>query len=164
MKRLLLLRHAKSDWSGGEADIDRPINARGQAAAARMGQELADVPIDLILCSPAVRTQQTLALLDVAAPVRFEPRIYEAATGQLIELIAETAIDIKTLLLIGHMPGIAGVAIRLASGDMGKDYLRLGEGYPTAALAELALDIDHWREIGPGCARVERFVRPRELD
>lgn len=164
MKTLLLLRHAKSDWSGGEADFDRSLNERGRAAATRMGQLLAAEPVDLILCSPAVRTRQTLDRLGLSAPVRFEPRIYEAETGALIGLLGETEDAIGRLLLIGHMPAIAGVALRLASGDSGMEFQRLREGYPTAALAQLTLEIDRWREVEPGCATVERFVRPRELD
>lgn len=163
MKTLLLLRHAKSDWSGGEEDFDRPLNDRGRAAAARMAQELASEPIDCIICSPSVRTRQTLELLTLNVEPKFEQRIYEAGTDRLIGLIAETDERAERLLLIGHMPAIAGVAVNLAGGDSGEAYRQLREGYPTAALAELRLDIARWRELRPGCATVERFVRPREL-
>lgn len=164
MKTLFLLRHAKSDWGGGEADFDRPLNARGRAAAARMSRVLADEPINLILCSPAIRTRQTLELLALPVPVSFEPRIYEAGTRQLFEVIANTDDRNASLLVVGHMPAIAALAMQLASGDTSEGVRRLREGYPTAALAKLRLDIDKWQDLVPGCATVERFIRPRELD
>lgn len=164
MKSLLLLRHAKSDWSGGEADFDRPLNARGRAAAARMGTELAHEAIDQIGCSPARRTRETLDLLSLSSPVTFDPRIYEAGIGQLAEVIGETDGDVRCLLLVGHMPAIAGVALWLARGDEGAEYRRVSGGYPTAALARLKLEIDRWGDLASGCGLVERFVRPNELD
>jgi phosphohistidine phosphatase len=163
MKTLLLLRHAKSDWSGGEEDFDRPLNDRGRAAAVRMAQELAGETIDCIICSPALRTRQTLELLTLDIEPKFEQRIYEAGSDRLIGLITETDERAERLLLIGHMPGIAGVAINLAGGDSGEAYRQLCEGYPTAALAKLRLEVEQWRDLRPGCATVERFVRPREL-
>ncbi|WP_037498130.1 SixA phosphatase family protein [Sphingomonas jaspsi] len=163
MKTLLLLRHAKSDWSGGEEDFDRPLNERGRAAAARMAAELAGEPIDAVICSPSVRTRQTLELLALRVEPVFEQRIYEAGSDRVIGLIAETDDRLHHLLLIGHMPAIAGAAMNLAGGDTGEGFRRLREGYPTAALAKLNLDVASWRDVRPGCARVERFVRPREL-
>lgn len=164
MKRLLLLRHAKSDWTGGEADFDRPLNVRGRTAAARMGKELAAEAIDHIACSPARRTRETLDLLSLSSQVAFDGRIYEAGIDRLAEVIGGTDGDVRCLLLVGHMPAIAGVAMWLARGDGGQEYRRLCEGYPTAALATLSLDIDRWGAVASGCGTVERFVRPRELD
>lgn len=164
MKTLLLMRHAKSDWSGGEADFDRPLNERGRAAALRMAQELRGRTIDRVLCSPALRTRQTLERLAIDAPLSFEGRIYEASTGELVDLVAGTHDSVGALLLVGHMPAIAGLALALAEGDPGPECRRLQQGYPTAALAELSLSVDHWRDIARGCGRVERFTRARELD
>lgn len=163
MKTLLLLRHAKSDWNGGEEDFDRPLNDRGRAAADRMASELADRSIDAILCSPSARTRQTLDRLGLGEAV-FDQRIYEAGTDRLVGLIAAAGDDVTTLLLIGHMPAIAGAATLLAGGDTGEPYLRMREHYPTAALAELRMDIEDWSELRPGCAEVVRFVVPRDLD
>ncbi|MEM1306411.1 MAG: histidine phosphatase family protein, partial [Pseudomonadota bacterium] len=94
-KTLILLRHAKSSWSDpGLADIDRPLNKRGRAAAPRMGRWLAQAGYtpDLVICSPSMRTRQTLSAISHTLPIpreglRFEPDIYEAPWQRLLAVL-----------------------------------------------------------------------------
>jgi phosphohistidine phosphatase len=164
MKCLFLLRHAKSSWDQpGVRDFDRPLNDRGRDAAVRVGRELARVGIgfDLVLASPARRVVETLEKLAVGygRPLnpRFEPRIYEAGTDDLLALIATAPDDIRSLLLVGHNPGLHELALRLT----GDELLRVK--YPTGAFAEIRLTGDEWRRVGEG-GELGRFIRPRELD
>src|SRR5262245_33104669 len=122
MLRLMLLRHAKSDWSSaGMSDHERPLNQRGREAAPLMGRHIARerlVP-SLVICSTATRTRETCdlmtAALSHAPPIRYEQRLYEAAPETIIKVIAATANDVHTLLVIGHNPGLQLVALTLAN-------------------------------------------------
>lgn len=154
MKRLLILRHAKSDWGTGGRDFDRPLNARGQAAATAMGVVVRDHAPDLVLCSPARRTRETLERLELTCPVRFDPRIYDASVEGLLEVVGEVG-DEETVLLIGHMPGVARLALAMSEGNGGDARQRLEMHYPTAGLTVI--------EFTDGRGRVTRFVTPREL-
>lgn len=155
MKRLLIMRHAKSDWGTGEADFERPLNVRGKAAASAMGPVVHELAPNLVLCSPAKRTRETLERLALSCPVRFEKRIYEASGGGLVELVEEAAGEAATILLIGHMPGVARLAAAVSEGDEGPARARLSSHYPTAALTVI--------EMMGKSGRVSRFLTPREL-
>lgn len=167
MRRLLLLRHAKSSWADpGVRDHDRPLNARGRKAAAAVGAYLRDhalVP-ELVLCSPAVRTCETLARLDLpgSVAVRVEADLYLAHPDAVLDLIHAVDDAVTALMVVGHNPTTHEVALDLA-GHGDPDALRnLAAQYPTGALAVL----DHtgpWAELAPGSARLERFVVPRSL-
>ena len=162
MKKLLLLRHAKSSWDDpGLADFDRPLNERGRRAAPLMGKFLRNenIGIDLILCSPAQRTRQTIALVTKAArldaPLRFDERIYEATLDTLVEVVSQIEESAVSVMLVGHNPGLEQLLFYLTGED---------ERMPTGALAELALDVEKWSKTHEGCAQLERFTRPRQLD
>jgi phosphohistidine phosphatase len=171
MRRLMLLRHAKSDWSApGTRDQDRPLNARGREAAPKMGGYMARhglVP-DLIIASPATRVTETLALLlpafakqPKAAP---DARIYETDADELLTAIKEAPHSVHSLLLVGHNPSLADLASLLtASGDVDARR-RLIEKFPTAALAVIDFPLDDWSKIQPKSGRLDRFVLPRALD
>jgi len=164
MKRLYLLRHAKSSWKDTTlADHDRPLAGRGRRAAAAMADHMAQHQIvpDLVLCSTAVRTRETYERLQ-AAPVRFERRLYAASADDLLELVRTLPDDVGTVLLIGHNPGIEDLALRLARPSPERD--RLQAKFPTAALATLELTGSRWSELEPGCASLIAFVRPSDLD
>src|ERR1700761_184691 len=126
-RRLVLLRHAKSDWPD-VADHERPLAKRGRRDAPVVGRWLGEAGFapDAVVCSTARRARQTWELVSTglaeAAPgvspvVRFEPRVYEAAVLGLLMLVREFDDAWRTAMIIGHNPGLAGLATGLASPD-----------------------------------------------
>src|SRR3954468_4693715 len=121
MKRLYLLRHAKSSWDEpGLADRDRPLAPRGRKAARLIAEHMRREGIapELVLCSPARRAHQTLdAILPALgdkATVMVEPELYGASEPELIERLRRLADSVGSAMLIGHNPGIQGLALTLA--------------------------------------------------
>jgi phosphohistidine phosphatase len=170
MRRLMLLRHAKSDWTApGARDHERPLTTRGRESAPKMGAYMARhalVP-DLVIASTAARVVETLSLLLPAfakAPkVVTDKRIYEAEADALLGVIKETPRTAHSLLLVGHNPGIAELAsLLMASGDA-EARQRLIEKFPTAALAVIDFALDDWAKLHPKAGRLDRFVVPRTL-
>jgi phosphohistidine phosphatase len=172
MKRLCLLRHAKSGWDEPAArDFDRALNARGRRGARTMGRFLRDekIAFDRVVASPAVRVVETLDALgegygEALAP-QFVPRLYLAAAATLLDQIHETPDAVGSLLLSGHNPGMEELVLLLANAREG-EALRLSveEKFPTAAFVELDFDVAHWADVAAGGGRLARFVRPRDLD
>jgi phosphohistidine phosphatase len=165
VKRLHLLRHAKSSWEDESLpDRERPLAPRGRRASKRMARHIADagLGIELIVCSPARRARETLdPLLGLMEPeLRVEPRLYGAGVGELLELVRELPGEVDSALFVGHNPGLHEFADRLAE----KSDDRLARKYPTAALASFELDVDGWAESELGQGRLVAFVRPRDLD
>jgi phosphohistidine phosphatase len=169
MRRLILLRHAKSDWPKGVSDLERPLAPRGLADAPRMGQYLAAELLlpDLVLVSPALRTRQTWELVKAEIPgnvaCRTEPRIYEAPPESLLAVIREQPDTVRTLMLIGHNPGSETLALSLTG--FGDRYAasRMAAKYPTSGLAVLDLPEGGWESLGPRSCRLDRFVTPASL-
>ena len=170
MRRLLLLRHAKTERPGpGQRDRDRELVKRGRADAPVIGAYMARhglVP-DLALVSPATRAAETWTL--VAAALGTEPRvlrderIYNAGVEALIGIIRETR-DAHVLLLVGHNPGLHDLAMRLiASGDVGTRE-RVAEKLPTCGLVVIDLAFDDWSKLHANAGRLERFVSPRLIE
>ncbi len=171
MRRLLLLRHAKSSWSEpGASDHDRPLNRRGQEAAPRVGAYLARhglIP-DLVLCSTARRARETWKLVAAEAPAApaatFTERLYDATPRALIEVFRGAEPEAKSLLVVGHNPGLQEAATALiASGDL-EDRERLREKLPTGGLVVIDFAIPDWSKLHPRSGRLERFVVPRMLE
>jgi len=154
MKReVILLRHAHAEaLKAGQTDAERPLSRRGVDEAHAAGRWLRKQSVlpARILCSPSVRTQQTLleALGEVASTS--EPRIYEASAGELIALIDDNA-DAKRLLLVGHNPGFETLVALLATGQSG-DF----RGVPPGGIAWFEIDGD----AEPGAGRLEAFWSP----
>ncbi|MCX4776059.1 SixA phosphatase family protein [Streptomyces sp. NBC_01264] len=167
--RLVLLRHAKSAWPD-VADHERPLGPRGLRDAPEAGRWLRDAGClpGLVICSTARRTRETWALaagqLGIEVPVRFDERVYAAEPEDLLEVVSEVPAEVRTLLLVGHNPGLEDLAVNLAQepGDavdaevMG----RLSEKFPTSAIAVLACP-GSWQELTPGSARLTAFAVPR---
>lgn len=111
----MLLRHAKSDWPEGVADADRPLADRGRRDAAAAGAWFAEhlPPLDLVLCSPAVRARETWRLvgdgLPEPPPVEYRDELYGASAGTLAWLVQEVPAELRTVALVGHNPGLAEV-------------------------------------------------------
>jgi phosphohistidine phosphatase len=172
VKTILLLRHAKSAWGQpGLDDHERPLNKRGARAAEAMADHIvrkAPRP-DLVLCSTAVRTRQTLAplvqrLVPPAPPIALEKSLYLAPEAILLARLQAVPDDIRTVLLIGHNEGIGELAEALAGTGDPRALDRLHEKYPTGALATFEIPDGSWRELAPGEGDLLSFVRPRDLE
>ena len=166
--RLWLLRHAKSSWDDPDMeDVDRPLAPRGKRAADRIRDYLDAERIrpELVLCSSALRTRETLGrVLPGLGPemtVRIEPSLYSFEADQLLDRLREVPGDVGSVMLIGHNPAMQELGSVLAAEGDRLDELR--KGFPTAALAELDVPVGSWEELKPGSGRLERFVLPREL-
>lgn len=168
MRRLMLLRHAKSDWAGDRPDHERPLNARGREAAPLIGRYLASHALrpDLVLVSTARRANETYALLAPylgEASVVHEPRLYEAGAERLLEIIAHTPAKVHCLLVIGHNPGLADFTEMMLANGEAEALNRLTEKFPTSGLAVLDFARDGWGDLHPASGRLDRFVTPRHL-
>ena len=159
MKTLLLLRHAKaSRTSPTGQDIDRPLVEEGRADAPLVGQRLRREQLtpDAIICSSAVRAQQTIALVIEAAHLttrpRIEPRIFEASAGRLLEVVSEVEAGAQTLLVVGHIPGLEQLIERLTGASVSMS---------PATLARIDLDIKEWGEAFTAAGRLA-FALPPE--
>jgi phosphohistidine phosphatase len=165
-RRLLVLRHAKSSWDDANvADHDRPLNARGEAAARAMGRFLAHRagPPALALVSTARRARETFDGLGLELPVSYERELYLAPCAALLARIAKLEDDVACALVIGHNPGLEELVCALTGEGRPRPRRRLEKGLKTATLAELALPIAHWSELAPGIGRLQRFTRPKDL-
>lgn len=168
MLRLLLLRHAKSSWPAGVLDIDRPLAKRGQEASVLMGNYIRSECLapDLALVSSARRTQETWELIhpiigDVES--RNDGRIYEAPVSRLLTALQEVEPEVRTVLMIGHNPGLEDLAsFLIGEGDM-DGILRLGRKYPTAGLAVIDFPVESWAHVKRKSGRLERFVTPKSI-
>jgi phosphohistidine phosphatase len=167
MRRLMLLRHAKTERAEpGQRDRDRKLTKRGRDDAAMIGAYMARHGLnpDLALVSPAKRAQETWALAApaFAKPPRpvIEERIYNATTEALFKIISEKR-DARSLLVVGHNPGLHDIAVQLiASGDVDARE-RVAEKLPTAGLVVIDLAFDDWSRLHRHSGRLERFVTPR---
>ncbi|MEL6265668.1 MAG: histidine phosphatase family protein [Pseudomonadota bacterium] len=170
MKTVILLRHAKSSWSDPELeDHERPLNKRGKAAAPLMGDwlERSGYRPDLVLCSPAKRTRQTLRRIAAAMPdmpaAVIEPRLYHADPGEMFGILAEQPDSATSVLVVGHQPGLSAFARKLVNGHVRPHCTRAFQHFPTAAAAVLTLNVARWRELTPHTAEFIDFAVPREL-
>ena len=193
MLSLALLRHAKSSWDATDIDdFDRPLNDRGRTAAPLMGaalQELNFAP-ELILCSSAKRTRETLGLVTPFvkdAKVMFDDQLYLTSQETLYARLKAVPTDVKRVLMIGHNPGMHGLALFLTmlvmmpvgekammivadasvslvltgTGDA-KSISRLEDKFPTAALAVFSFEQTSWQDILPASGHLEAFLTPRD--
>jgi phosphohistidine phosphatase len=172
MRQLLLLRHAKSSWDDpGLSDHARPLNARGRRAAAALAGAMRDLGLqpDLVLVSSARRTLQTLEALtpfDDNALIEPMDALYLAPSSLLLDGVRKVPELVRSVLLIGHNPGLHELALALAGGNAAPGAAgaakRLAEGFPTGALAEITIAAP-WRAVAEGGGRLVRFLEPRDL-
>jgi len=173
MKRLILLRHAKSLQDEAKKDRDRPLNARGRADAPRMGSYMHHrryLP-QLVLCSSARRTVETWELvgpeLDTAVPSRFPDALYLASSATIASLVQRADDHVSTLLVIGHNPGLEECAQALARKPQSATEREYEAGlrtkFPTCALAVLDFDVADWSEVVPASGALVDFARPKDL-
>jgi phosphohistidine phosphatase len=172
VKTILLLRHAKSAWDDASlSDHDRPLSRRGERAATAMADHLSShgPHPDLILCSTATRTRQTLAplvkaLKAPAPPIALEKSLYLASEEALLERLQALPEEVETVLLIGHNDGIGEFAANLAGQGPSDALTALRTKFPTGALATLCLPAGPWSALASGACELLGFVRPRDLD
>ncbi|MCX4777494.1 SixA phosphatase family protein [Streptomyces sp. NBC_01264] len=164
-RRIVLLRHAKAEWSDG-TDHDRPLAERGRHDAPAAGQKLAHTGItfDLALCSSAARTRETWKLAVQELPHRpkttYEERLYEASLGELIALVNETSDEVKNLLVIGHNPGMHALADALAGSAQGDVLARMNRsGFPTSGIAVVSFT-GSWKSVEHGVGTLLDFWTP----
>ncbi len=167
---IYLLRHAKSSWDDPSlTDKERPLAPRGRRAGEVMCDylRLADVEPDLVLCSPSLRTRQTLESVRPAigsrVVVKVESMLYHGDVPDLTVRLRRLPEKIGKVLLVGHNPSLQGLAISLSAGGDRKALNRIKAKFPTAGLAILVLDRGHWAELGPGTCALHSFVVPRDL-
>jgi phosphohistidine phosphatase len=163
MKRLILVRHAKSSWKEvALPDVDRPLIKRGKRDAPRMGKHLArqGVRPDIILASPAKRARKTAQLLaaqlaDAGGRILFDPALYEATAALLLERVRALDETWNAVMMVGHNPGLTEFANLLTG--LGIDNL------PTCGVVVADLELNSWREIDVGCGKLVLYLIPKEL-
>ena len=162
--KLIIVRHAKSSWvSGAASDHERPLAPRGTRAALTIGNWLAahgHAPASVI-CSSALRTRQTLEIMQPCFPeppeVRFEPGLYHAGSARIANILRRALVT--PVMLIGHNPGIGSFAQEmLAAHPAHADFVR----YPTAAATVCSFSVSTWQDVRPGSGRLITFTVPRD--
>jgi phosphohistidine phosphatase len=164
MKRLTLVRHAKSDWSlPGQQDWDRALNRRGQRDAPEMARRLRARKLkpDLVLASPAVRalTTATVMCRELRVPaghMRQDERLYLAGPADLLAVVRELGGSARHLMVVGHNPGITDFANRLSAGD------RI-DNMPTCAVFTSLFDLDDWSRLDWGGGQEAEFDYPKNV-
>jgi phosphohistidine phosphatase len=164
VKRLTLVRHAKSDWSlPGQVDWDRPLNRRGQRDAPEMARRLRARKLkpDLMISSPAVRALTTASVMArelkvPAARLRQDERLYLASPADMLAVAQEVGGEAKHLMVFGHNPGITEFANRLSAGE------RI-DNLPTCGVFTATFDIAHWGELAWGSGQQAVFDYPKNL-
>ncbi|MEU6896085.1 histidine phosphatase family protein [Streptomyces sp. NPDC046557] len=166
-RRIVLLRHAKAEWSDG-TDHERPLAERGRHDAPAAGRKLTQTGIDfdLALCSTAARTRETWKLAVQELPHRprttYEERLYDASPGELIALLNETPDDVADLLVIGHNPGMHALAGALSGTAQGDTLQRMNRtGFPTSALAVVSF-AGTWKSVEHGVGTLLDFWTPSD--
>ena len=177
MRQLLLLRHAKSSWDDKTLpDRERPLNPRGRRAAGAMRQAMRELGLlpDMVMLSPSRRTTETLAALepwDDAPLIEPVEGLYLATAAQLFGVLHAVPETVRSVMLIGHNPGLHDLAMRLVGpramaaarkAEASGTIAQLAAGYPTAALAEFGI-AGPWWQLDAGGGQLIRFLRPRDL-
>lgn len=167
LRRLIVLRHAKSARPEGVADHERPLARRGLRDAPAAGRALAEADLlpGLALCSTAVRARRTweLAAAQWATPppVRHDRRLYAAGVPELLAVLHEVPAHVETLLLVGHNPGLEELVLTLAGDSLDDTLERVRAKFPTSAIAVLSWRGPAWTALTPGRALLTSLLIPR---
>lgn len=164
---LYLLRHAKSSWDDPELeDHERPLAPRGRRAVTVLAKHLRAERIepDLVLCSSARRTRETLEGVDPPGERVIEAHLYGASVGELLGRLQRIPDGVQSAMVIGHNPALQVLALRLAAGNEdSSDLAEIQRKLPTGALVTLSFE-GAWNDLAPGSARLTAYVRPRQLE
>lgn len=176
MRTLMLMRHAKSDWTlpaanaAPLADKERPLAKRGVRDAPRMAAWMASAHLkpDLILCSSAVRTRQTLELIRAGLGgekirVEMQDAFYLAEADHLIMAVRACPDKANRVMLIGHDPGLHDAANLLIGAGPAEARNALAVKFPTAAVVVIDFDVAKWKNLAPGTGRLRHFMAPKRL-
>ncbi|OLZ72187.1 phosphohistidine phosphatase [Streptomyces sp. IMTB 2501] len=167
LRRLVVLRHAKSAWPEGVEDHERPLATRGRRDAPAAGRALAEADClpDLVLCSTAVRARRTWELASAEwgtpPPVRYDERLYAADVPDLLEVVREAPPEVETLLVVGHNPGLEELVLELAREGLDDTLDRVRTKFPTSAIAVLSWHGTGWPALAPGTALLTSLTVPR---
>ena len=165
-RTLVLVRHAKSSWDYDVDDHERPLSARGRRDAEALGRLLSQRSLtpDLVFCSTATRTRQTWEYAKAggasAGEVQYLREIYHAWVPELLTLIRDVPNEIRTLLVLGHAPGIPDLVEHLCVRTDSPDWTQMDSKFPTSALGVVKVP-GPWAELGKGRAELDSFVVPR---
>jgi phosphohistidine phosphatase len=174
VKRLLLLRHAKTEPGGsGIEDHERQLMARGREDAPKLGRYIRahDYLPELVLSSTSRRTVETVELVTETWPgtrrIDYLEALYLAEPDVILQVARLAPDKMKSVMVVGHNPGMEQVATFLARGPVKRKerdrFDQIEEKFPTAALAVLDFDVARWRDLAPGQGALKDFVRPRDL-
>ena len=166
-RQLLLVRHAKSSWDDHSlADRARPLAPRGVAALPKMREHVARLgaSVDLVLCSPAQRTLDTLAGIRPSLPddarVAIEDHLYGIDEPQLLERLRTLDDEVRAVMVVGHNPTLQGLGSLLAGTGDPSELEHLRTKFPTGAVATLTFD-GAWSTLGPDRAHLDHLFMPR---
>jgi phosphohistidine phosphatase len=161
-RQLYVLRHAKSSWDDpGLDDHERPLGPRGRGSLEVLSEYIRRESIrpDLVLCSSARRTRETLEGIELGGEHLIESDLYGAGPATLLERLRGIPDAVGSAMVIGHNPAVHVLVMRLAAAG---DLTQVQAKFPTGALATLDFE-GGWAELAPGCARLTGFVRPKQL-
>ena len=166
-KRLFVLRHAKSSWDDpGLDDHERPLASRGRRALGALSSymQARGIEPELVLCSSSRRTRETLDGIAVGGEHVIERTLYHGDTEEVLRRLRQLPDDISSVMLIGHNPTVQMLVLRLtnhdADGAADPQRDEVKRKFPTGAMASLTVRCN-WRELAPGCARLEAFTFPK---
>ena len=170
MKRIFLLRHAKTEKSASHgSDHERELVARGRANATEMARWIGynSLRPDVILCSSATRTQQTYQQLKEALSFLpdaiITPNLYLASAGDILYEINNIKNNPASVMIIGHNPGIKEFCVQLADDDRPQLVDAIALNFPTCALAAFEVDCANWDDVIPGTGRLLEYMHPARL-
>lgn len=167
LRRLVVLRHAKSAWPMGVPDHERPLAPRGRRDAPAAGRALLETDClpDLAVCSTAVRARHTWELASAQwgtpPPVRYDRRVYAGAVPKLLHVVHEVPDEVRTLLLIGHNPGLEELVLELAGDALDNALDDVRTKFPTSATAFLSWRGETWASLTQGTALLTDMIVPR---
>ena len=168
MKRIVLIRHAKSSWSDPAADdVTRPLNRRGRLAASLMGAWLEDMELapDAVWLSPATRTKETWARMRTVCgghKGEVHKALYMADPSTMLKILNASG-DAKVIAIVGHQPGMSAMARKLSDGKMSTTVARALSHYPTGGIAVLEADVKQSADISFKACKFAQFVIPKDL-
>jgi len=162
MKKLYIIRHAKSSWDDESLnDFDRPLNKRGKANAPMMGGRLKKngVMPDIIISSPAKRAKSTAEIIakeiGYEKKVHFDENIYESSVDELSKILKSIDDKNNIVFLVGHNPELNMLV---------DNYVKFYENIPTCGVVEIGFECDKWADIGPKNAKLLSFDYPKKSD